>query len=604
MRRSVRLGLACGVVAALLVGVPALAQELASDEEPPLAVEPLVEPEVEPALYEEALQEEDPPPFGYSDASGTLNSLEESDGLRASVRGGTLRAERAFTPLEVTLQNMDPVPRQVHLSVRGYGSGGAVTTRTLAMAPGQRLTTHLLLPSEIRGGMLTVEGPDIRPRVTGVYLDEVTALSTLVLGTSKAFEASTRIPRAEENRAPLINARFLSAQDAPREFAAYVGYDAVVVTEEATAVPSDVWAALEHYAAVGGTLLFVRPPRDIRQRLPMLEASLPAQQWSPYGFGKVFLCEEAARCGQALGAVRADTRPTLIPVGPPPRWDRSRSALSGGETPLLPNALAPVGRFLVLIFFFTLVVGPGGLILARRKGPVALLIGVPAVAGVTCLLIVGDSLIGDGFVTHASRYSYTFLDRHRDRAITSAVAGYYANLASKSVQIPSMGVLLAPEELSEWEVDVEWAGGGMVAEGFLPARTYLEWAELAVVPTRARLVARREGTTLRVQNALGAPLHSGRIHLDGTWYTLPPLADGAEGAASEMLALPKSQEEDFVDPPRHMERRTRDLEAFVRRLPEGGFLVRLEGRGFAPLSALTVELHEGIHYVRGEVDRL
>ena len=123
-------------------------------------------------------------------------------------------------------------------------------------------------------------------------------------------------------------------------------------------------------------------------------------------------------------------------MGPPPRWENNRFALRGGETPLLPNALVPVGRFLVLIFLFSLVVGPGGLMLARRKGPVALLIGVPAVALLTCLIIVADSVLGDGFVTHASRYSYTWLDRPRDRLVTSAVAGYYANLSPRRCRSP------------------------------------------------------------------------------------------------------------------------------------------------------------------------
>jgi hypothetical protein len=303
----------------------------------------------------------------------------------------------------------------------------------------------------------------------------------------------------------------------------------------------------------------------------------------------------------------------LDPVGPPPRWEHNRYALSGGETPLLPNALVPLGRFLVFIFLFSLVVGPGGLILARRKGPVALLIGVPAVALVTCLIIVGNSLLVDGFVTHASRYSYTWLDRPRDRVVTAVVAGYYANLATGTVRLPSHSVLIAPAEVDDWSVDVNWTGGGMEADGFLPARTYVEWAEVAVVSSRARLVVRREGPVVRVQNALGAPLQKGYLRLGKKGYWLPEIADGAEavatedgpssGSSKESLEQQERNIQEIMGLPLHVRRRvTKPDGGFQQPLEEGGFVAQLGGQGFGPLAAMKVELHEGIHYVRGRVD--
>jgi hypothetical protein len=566
------------------------------------------EEELPPEEEEEEYAEEDLPeevqPAGYSDSTGNMDSLDDSDGLRVSVRAGVLRARRGYTPLEVVLHNTDPAPRPVRLIFRGYGSGSPSTTRTVELAGHQRLTTYLLVPAPVQGGTFSVEGPRLRPRATGVYLDEPGAISTLVLGQAKAFEAGTSMTRSDDNRPPLVDTRFLSAQDAPRELAAYVGYDAVVVTEDVTTLPADVWGALENYAAVGGSLLLARPPRDVKQRLPMLSREPEGSAWNRYGLGKVYLCNGGPLdCGVALIAVSDDARPLLLPVGPAPRWESNRSALRGGELPLLPNALAPVGRFLVVIFLFSLVVGPGGLLLARRKGPAAMLIGVPAVALFTCLLIVADSVLGDGFVTHASRYSYTLLDRPRDRAVTAAVAGYYANLASAAVQVPSTGVLLAPDDMEDWFVDVDWAGGGMVADGFLPARTYAEWGELAVVPTRARLVARREGDAVKVQNALGAKLVSGQVRLDGKRYQLPELADGAEGLATEATNdMTGPGPEGLVPAPPSIMRRSGDLDDFRTPLSEREFMVQIDGPGFAPLAAMPVDLREGIHFVRGKVE--
>jgi hypothetical protein len=580
----------------------AAVEESGVEEETMVPADEAAEEEVAPAVEEESAE---PEHVGYGDSTGTLQNMDDQDGLRISVRTGALRARRGFTPLEVTLNNSDPVPHSVRLSFQGYGSGTPYTTRSVELAPHQRLATHLLIPAPVSSGSLTVEGSKVTSRTIGIYLEEPSAIPTIVLGTSKAFEANTGLARAEDSQTPLVNARFLSVQDAPREMAAYVGYPVVLGTEDVASVPSDVWAALENYAAVGGSLVVGRPSRDVRQRLPMFDREPERNAWNAYGFGSVYLCQTgAAECGGAVKSISETYRLPLEPIGPPPRWETSRYALRDGLAPLLPNALVPLGRFLILIFLFSLVVGPGGLMLARRKGPVALLIGVPAVALLTCLIIIGDSVLGDGFVTHASRYSFTFLDRARDRLVTSSVSGYYANLAPDKVRIPSSAVLIAPMELEEWLVDVDWAGGGVVVDGFLPSRTYVEWGELAVVSTRARLVARKEGEGWKVQNALGASLRAGYVLLEKKWYALPELADGAEGRVTEVQGLHVDEAvHEFVSlPPGVTSRGKEDVGGFGLPLKEGGFMARLEGPGFSPLAALQVQLHEGLHYVRGQVD--
>ncbi|HYI02476.1 hypothetical protein [Hyalangium sp.] len=585
---------------------PAVETEVGTEEQAAEAIAPEEEAvadeaaaSVEKASVDD--ESEGPQRFGYADTTGNLENLEDTDGLRVSIRSGSLRAKRGYTPLEVTLHNTENAPRQMRLSLQGYSSGSPTTERELELGPRQRLTTYLLIPAPVQSGLFNVSGPSIRPRGNGVYLDEGSSLSSLVLGTSKAFEAGTGIPRAEDRKPPELNIRFVPVQDAPRELAAYVGYPVVMVMEEVATVPADVWAALENYAAAGGSLILARPPRDVHQRLPLLSPEPERDAWNGYGFGDVYLCQSGSQdCGKAMLAVEQDGRLPLDPIGPPPRWENNRFALNGGETPLLPNALVPVGRFLVLIFLFSLVVGPGGLMLARRKGPVALLIGVPSVALITCLIIIADSVLVDGFVTHSSRYSYTFLDRPRDRAVTAGVGGYYANLAAGTMRFPANSVLLAPDEMNDWFVDVSWTGGGMEAEGFLPARNYLEWGELAVVPTRARLAVRREGAVVKVQNALGAPLQAGSLQLGKKRYSLPELADGAEGVATELQGEAGTS---IVHPPMSMTRRTRERRpGFQLPLRDGEFVAQLRGLGFGPLAVLKVELHEGIHYVRGQVD--
>jgi hypothetical protein len=350
----------------------------------------------------------------------------------------------------------------------------------------------------------------------------------------------------------------------------------------------------------------------VNTRLPLLSDTTSGGV-HPYGFGKVRVCNVADTCGAALlSAATAMGEPdrehlgVISPSGPPPNWQRGSHMLADGEQPLLPDVRAPVGRFLLLITLFVLAVGPGGLALARRKGPVALLIAVPSVAFVTCLAIVAWSVLVDGFSVHAARYSVTWLDRARDRALTVGIAGYYANLEPEGVNVPALGALLGPD--MDWEaqaVESDWTNGMVVTGGFLPSRTYREWGELAVVPTRARLVVRREGKEWRVQNALGAPLAEGYVRLGGRTWELPALADGAEGALTSGVesASQKTvvQIAGFSGP---SERRFKNVpwNEVGKPLHEGDFLARLEGSGMTPTAALPVDLHEGLHLVRGRVD--
>ncbi|ADO74999.1 hypothetical protein [Stigmatella aurantiaca] len=602
-----------GFLAALLLAAPGAAAPpvMESSAEPPPVEATAPEEAAQEAPQTEAVaeltsEEEAPVPIAYNALNGSLESFDGLGWLRVSIRNSTMRARRGYSPLEVILQSSDAVPRQVTIEFSGYRPGSAAITRTVELGPRQRLATSLLIPAPLTSGSLRVTSPGFKPQQSnGAYLYQASGLSALVIGNQQGFEHGTALPHAEEDQAAHVGAVFLTAQQAPRELAAYVGYDLVMVTEEVASLPPDVWTSLENHAAVGGSLMIALPPRDIRQRLPLLPAGEGHGPWTAYGLGQVALCAPgAAGCSAALNGLSAKRG---LPIQPREftqgdMYDRRLALGEPSEAAMLPNAMAPLGRFLVLIFLFTLMVGPGGLYLARRRGPVALLLGVPAVALVTCLLIVADSVLREGFVTHTARYSYTLLDRPRDRLITAAVAGYYANLASGPIQVPAQGVLLASDDASEWELGVDWSGGGMKAEGFLPARTYLEWGELAVVPTRARLIVRSEGSRVKVQNALGASLQKGFVRLGGVHYALGEAADGEELVAKPVTGWEKTPLSTHLPIASPLAGRSRQDLAFLAPLEDGEFVVRLGGAGFSFLASLPSELHEGAHYVRGKVD--
>ncbi|HEX8539033.1 MAG TPA: hypothetical protein VF664_16305, partial [Cystobacter sp.] len=358
----------------------------------------------------------------------------------------------------------------------------------------------------------------------------------------------------------------------------------------------------------GGMLTLLHPPRDVDVRLPLLTQSVKGVV-QPYGFGQVRLCAGVEGCAAGLladaAALEADATLLLGPVrvaSPPSRWGGNHGP--NVLLPLLPGVQAPVGRFLGLITLFVLAVGPGGLLLARRKGPAVLLIAVPAVALVTCLAFVGWSVFVEGFDLHATRYSVTWLDRERDRAATVGFGGYYANLEPEPFQVPVLSALLSSDV--DWEsrsIEADWTRGMEVTGGFLSARTYQEWGEVAVAPSRSRLGVSPEGEQLRIRNALGAPLAEGYVRSGGGWWQLPALAEGAEGLATRLPNATQDTITEKLRPTHAVELRLdRVLGRMWEPLPEGGFLARLEGPGRTFSAAIPVSLHEGVHMVRGRVD--
>lgn len=548
-----------------------------------------------------------PTGYGYRDASGTADIRTHED-LRVSIRNSVLKPERGYTPLDVMLHNTGSVPLQVRLVFQGHSNSGPRTSgRTVEVPAHRRIVTWMLVPAAVQAGSILVESPGLSsltlPAQTHVYLERSTGGSVLVLGTLKDFDDTSGVPRVEANGSPLFSVRTIEPLDAPRELSAYVGYSVVTVPGDLNAVPADVWAVLEAYVITGGRLVLPQVSGSLTDRLPLLTGEV-GRDAVPYGFGLVRGCRAANDCSRTFDAVLGEFIPGPVkPAGPAPRWERS-NLLAGGIAPLLDHANTPVGRFLLLIFAFVLAVGPGGLMLARRRGPVAVLVAVPLVSIITCVVLVAWSVLVDGFAVHASRYSLTWLDGARSRAVTLGVSAWYANVATGPVRFPATSALLAPDNTDEMLADLDWTNGLSVTHGFLPPRTYREWGEVAVLPSRARLVVKQDGGTVRVQNALGARLEQGYVRVGDQRYALPSLEDGAEGTLGEPLPEGETPVSQLMAGLEGVSLAAGRLEGgegnFRAPLPEGGFIARLGGLGLAPSSAVDVELSAGVHWVRGQ----
>lgn len=496
-------------------------------------------------------------------------------------------------PLRVSIDNTSGPKQTVKLVFRSYGGGGVSTevTRAVEVDAGARVAVSMPVPAEARYGNLEASSPVIGKQTGQVGFTSVYDRNRLILsfGTSEEFEAFLRQKPDNTNGEDQVLP--MPLDEAPTEVTAYLGLHAVFITDARgiDGLNEAQRRALEAWVVSGGTLVLGAPPRT-GGLLPLLSEEGRVQR---YGLGHVaFLGDDPSL---------ADVPEAKLPVAPLGQQSSRRYESPGTASyaALLPQALVPVGRFLFIITLFTLLIGPGSVWIARRRGPAVLLATIPATALVTCVVILGSSLLLDGFTVHGSSYGYTLLDRNR--AITVGLTAWYANLAPRGASFDSTTALIAPQRAGDpTPIDVDWSDGARYRSGFIPSRTYREWGVVSVAPTRARLVVRQKGEALVLQNALGMRVRRVWVRVGEELFVANDLRDGAEVALSPSarvdeaeLTLPAAR--------RFVEAQWRPL--VTAPLTDGQFLASVEGAGFVPTGGVTMKLHEGRHVVRGEVAR-
>lgn len=525
--------------------------------------------------------------------------------IRVSVENAIPSAPTGYTPLRVFVSNIGNKPQPVSLQFDSRAATNATVRRELEVPPGSNVTVTLLIPSGAQYGQLTAASPGIK---TGgrqpLHFTGATA-TILALGTDEQFQATAK--RAPDHGTYTTLVQTFPVLEAPTELAAYIGFAEVVALTPLDQVPEPARRALEAYAAAGGTLVLTQPARDVAAWFPMLKSTEAGLH--PYGFGRVRLCgRDRAQCARALQDDLFAAVPLVKPLPASAHatntyaYGAAAAGVPEAERFLLPQATAPIGRFLLIILMFTLAIGPGSVWVARRKGPPMLLLTIPATAALTCLLIVGYSVLVDGFSIHAATRGYTLLDAKNNRAITAGVSAFYANVSPGDATFDSTSVLLGPVPpfAAEQVPSVDWTHGAKFDSDFIPSRTYREWGMVSVTPTRARLVVRPTAGGVEIQNALGSDIAHALVRSGGTLYSVRELPEGGS-ARGEPLPHESNVEQ--------------GLNAFASRFDaqmvraataapaDGEFVARVQGPAFLQLGGLQLTHHPSDHYVRGEVSR-
>jgi len=553
---------------------------------------PAVAPSLPPAAPDENA-------FTYQTVTGTHASIKAGQVL-VNVMQNQHSPRTGFIPMRLSVTN-GLRPQKLKLLFSSSESGHQVTTQTLELAGDERRT--LLFPVPVcPWGTLEVRTDSGESSSLRMYFTRDDHLALLWVGSDAQIALTAGPPPTTET--PKVSITPLAAQELSGELSTLVGFDAIFLVDTRLEELSQAQArALEAYAATGGLLTLFRKGPGTASRLPLLNnPAADSEERQTYGFGNVRACNGLRTpCVQEALRDVLHHVPTVRPADTPDfrhglRYSGSYGA-SLAERFLLKQAYPPVGRFLIFIFLFTALIGPGSLVIARRRGPAMLLFTIPATSLVSCVLILCYSILVDGFAIYARTVSVSLLDRPRARVLTAGVGGFYANLSPPALRFGALSSVVMPSD-ERLNTSVDWSDGATFGSDLIPSRTYLELGFLSVDPSRARLVFQSE--TQKVQNSLGGRIRRACVYHRGQWITVHDVPEGGEALATP-LAEPWTwpwKDRDLEEPMKRLQ----PGNVLTREPREGSFIAVLDGPGSLPLGGLIAQHVESAQIVYGEVE--
>ena len=187
----------------------------------------------------------------------------------------------------------------------------------------------------------------------------------------------------------------------------------------------------------------------------------------------------------------------------------------------------PVRGLFLLMLLFVIVIGPVNLFwLARRKRKIWLLWTVPAVSLMTCLMVAGFALFGEGWNATARTEALTILDETAHRATTIGWTGFYSPVT------PSEGLHFSPDtelipQIPEnysyrrpAERTIDWTNDQHLSAGWVTARVPAFFKIRKSEARRERLtISQGDAGAATLVNGLGADISQiwwadadGKIH--------------------------------------------------------------------------------------------
>jgi hypothetical protein len=223
--------------------------------------------------------------------------------------------------------------------------------------------------------------------------------------------------------------QFVNADAWSMDWLAYTRYDGIIITAtDLNALPPEMEAALWQYVETGGALL-VLGRTELRGLSAVTEAKKDRAGWLEVsaGFGVCRIAPDAnydAWSADRFARLMEDWRSATS------AWTGNRGTISANsEFPIIDDLGVPIKGLFVLMFLFTLGIGPVNIfVLSRLKRRIWLLWTTPVLSLCTCVAVFGFMLISEGWQGRLRSETLTLLDETTHRATTIGWTGVYSPL--------------------------------------------------------------------------------------------------------------------------------------------------------------------------------
>jgi hypothetical protein len=465
----------------------------------------------------------------------------DGEGLRIIVDSdwGT-RLGPGYLPVRLDLTNLAD-PRTITVSGQstryprygglGYQPSRLVAERTIRMARGARVQFTLSLPisADSENLVLTIRQDREVLQSVGigtVQSNQAVGATAVLLVAPRKTSAGVDPPawtipsreaplasgfRGMGGKLPIIDFA-LEPQRLPTSWVSYSALRAVVIGgPEWRELTDDQRAGLRKWTACGGDLIVVDgDPAALLAPGIALASSDGARSTLPYLLGHVHRVPSAEIASGGLEALLGllpaiRTASWRLPVNRASDW--TLKVDQGFRLRMAGIGDVHTRGYLTLLMVFALLIGPVNYVFLRNRGLQWLIVlTAPVIATVFLVLLAFYVVVGEGFGVHVRAATLTVLDQERQEAVTRADVSLYpaGRTPGGGLRFSSETAVLAFNPPERGDVHVDLADGQRFDDGFVRARTPLNFETIEWRQARERLTFSRESGALKVSNGLGS----------------------------------------------------------------------------------------------------
>ena len=484
----------------------------------------------------------------------------------------------------IALRNTLPFPRTIQVSVQAPRS--ALSTRTVALGPGASATITLPGVFTVEDGYGYGESPitlfEAKPPNSNEPKSEPHLLSSRVSDYHYASYGQT----VENDVNLLLSAGIVrdavlpafkhdfnsvelrrNAADWPRDFRAYLPFDAVCMTKEvADALPEETRAALRAFEILGGAVITFADGKSVPSNL-----------------------QSTAEAAQRRRIGDLNVQKYYYSGTPDSHFTENHACV-----PINVGKSLPVGLLVLLLLFVAFIVMPGIVFMcAKRNRRLLILAALPGTAFALTLVVAAIALIAYGTTPTVRIQSVTILDPESRLAVTRGQFALFApGNVTEEMSIPS---------------DVSFRLRGRGNERFTASfgescRLSGDWVKPLTATFFDFERAERRSERLDVRpaqdgdlvfaNLLGVPVTGGTARFGNIRYKVPPLAPGEQATVKgeplpdKAAANAPLPHETLFEKGTSYGRNWKDITELIEKdkllLPDRTYVVRLAGSPFFP----------------------